>query len=146
MEQLKIFEELEDLLEKGMTTELSEQNRNPALSDRFRIRPGEVYRLIISGMNPMDQLQIDGVLEKVVAYFDSKGFTLHEVSMRDCLVSDSMGWRKPSRNEYVRFRDGTRVIGFGYIVDSEGFWRARERELKKERGECDSGREGLQEV
>ena len=77
-------------------------------------------------MNPAEQLTFDGTLDCVRMYADTKGFTPHEIHLSNGLVFDNISEKRPFDRQVIK-RNEERIVGFGNIIDTEGFERARDR-------------------
>jgi|TARA_B100000315_G_C14426507_1_gene518091 hypothetical protein len=120
--------ELENLLDNGLTTTMTLSNYNPEISERFNLHMGSPYRIIISGTNPTDTQTYDGIMSKLTAFVDKKGFTMLELTLENGITFDSYS---PEERELfdkeVFIRGNYRLIGFGSIIDKKGFYKVRDR-------------------
>ncbi|PIN87436.1 hypothetical protein COV12_03855 [Candidatus Woesearchaeota archaeon CG10_big_fil_rev_8_21_14_0_10_32_24] len=114
--------------ELGTIVTLSATSRKPKIEERFRIFPGRVYGVRISGINPQMGISYVGVLESVTMHIDDRGFDLHSVELRDGIIEGI----EPFEQENISLVSN-RLTGFGYIRDEEGFRRQRESLLYQNR-------------
>ncbi len=113
----------------GTIVTLSKTQRNPEMEKRFRIFPGRIYGVRISGMNPQMSVSYTGVLESATMHVDRRGFDLRRVELRDGLEDRKI----PFEREYISLMS-SRLIDFGYIRNEEGFRKRREEILSQQ--EC----------
>lgn len=134
---------LDEVLGTGITlgvllTEKEPEGRFPGLADKFNLHIGKPYRFIIAGSNPMDQLTYDGIMTKLCVMVDAKGFTIKKLVLEKGLTFTTHSEKKPFEREEFKGpndpEEGYRLIGFGSIIDADGFYRVRERIVKGQGG------------
>jgi len=96
---------------------------NP-MQDKYNFALGHPYRIIVSGMNPMDNMTIDGILEKVDIEPEENGFRIKEIELRNGLIRDTYSPKRHFDREVIRSGDYN-ILGFGRILDEQGFCNAR---------------------
>ncbi len=124
---------------KPILVDMTAEDPEPfaGIAKRFNLHMGEPYRMIIAGSNPMDQATFDGVMTELSVLVDPTGFSLKKLVLEQGLTWDNHSAKRPfERKDFKGPNDPDeryRLIGFGSIIDSDGFYRARER-IVKERG------------
>lgn len=113
----------------GTIVTLSTTQRNPEIEERFKIFPGRVYGVSISGINPQMGISYVGVLESITMHIDHRGFDPRRVELRDGLIDGT----EPFERENISLVSN-RLTGFGYIRDQEGFQRRRGDILSQNQG------------
>lgn len=114
---------LEKILEKGRDITITPEEINKEIANKFNLHINQPYRMIISGINPLDTLTFDGIMTKLNLFADNKGFTIKELVLEDGLTYDAFS-EKTHFNKEV-FNGDYRQIGFGRIIDEKGFTKLR---------------------
>ena len=108
------------------------------IAEKFNLHMGEPYRMIIAGSNPMDKATFDGVMTELSVLVDPTGFRLKKLVLEQGLTWDDHSAKRPFEREDFTGPDdpkqGYHLIGFGRIVNADGFYRARERIVKEQGG------------
>lgn len=125
---------------KPILVEMTAEDPEPfaGIAKRFNLHMGTPYRIVIAGSNPVDQATFDGVMTELSALVDSRGFSLKKLVLEQGLSWDSHSPKRPFEREDFKGPDdpdeGYRLMGFGSIIDADGFYRARERIVKEQGG------------
>lgn len=123
---------LESIVGSGKSMEISLDSRNSVLENIYQIFMGVPNRVIICGMNPAYNLKFDGELERIRIYADMKGFVFEEAELTNGLVHGTFDLPRHFEREIVNGKSN-RVIGFGRIIDKQGFYRVRDS-VKSKKG------------
>lgn len=115
---------LEKMLEKGMEIIMTPKEVNRKIADKFNLHINQPYRMIISGINPLDTLTFDGIMTKLNIFADKKGFAIKELILENGLTYDAFSEKTHFDKEV--FNGNYRQIGFGRIMDEKGFTKLRD--------------------
>jgi len=116
---------LEKMLDKGINIIMTPEEINKEIANKFNLHINQPYRIIISGVNPLDTLTFDGIMTKLNIFADNKGFTIKELVLENGLTYDAFS-EKTHFNKEV-FDGDYRQIGFGRIIDEKGFTESRNK-------------------
>jgi hypothetical protein len=111
----------------GFDMSLSLKNREPKIEERFNLHIGHIYRVSISGYRTDDSITYDGILTRLDAFFDDKGFTLHEIELHDGIERFDLSGRRNLFDKKIVHRKDARIVAFGSIIDEAGFYRAYQK-------------------
>ncbi|MFA5797111.1 MAG: hypothetical protein WC916_03700 [Candidatus Woesearchaeota archaeon] len=114
--------------------EISLNHRMPALEERTNIHPGSVYRVRISGMNPLEAVVFDGILTGVTAEQTEMGYRLKTIELCDGISYSTL--QSPREDSLLFGKEVIHVtcessLRFGRMLNEKGFYEMKQRISQK---------------
>lgn len=109
---------------------LSLDERNPSLEGKFNIHLGDIYRVVVAGMNPMDRITYDGVLTIFRGRLvDDNSFITDAVTLENGLIIPNYS-KEILFDKEVLCPKGFNLFSASRMVYSENFYKMRDQILK----------------